>query len=81
MGAARKTRGAARAESTSPAYQRPQRTWAGLGSGALCDLCHRPIEEHQIEYEVELPAGAPVPVLNLHLGCYEQWTTSEPRLA
>lgn len=77
MCVARKITDALEVESTSPPYERPRRTWAGLGSGILCDLCHRPIEEHQIEYEVELPTGAPVPVLNLHLGCYEQWTDSE----
>jgi hypothetical protein len=79
MGLARKTRDVVEVESTTPPYQKPHRTWAGLGSGTLCDLCHRPIEEHQIEYEVELPAGALIPVLNMHLGCYEQWTTSEPQ--
>ncbi len=81
MGLARKTRDAVKAKSTSPPYQKPQRTWAGLGSGTVCDLCHRPIEEYEIEYEVELPAGAQVPMLNMHLGCYEEWVTSEPRTA
>ncbi len=81
MRLARKTRGTEEAQPADVPYQKPRRTWAGHGSGALCDLCHQPIEADQIEYEVELPADAGVPVLNLHLGCYEQWSTSEPRLA
>jgi hypothetical protein len=78
MEAARKTR-RAHAQFMSVPYQTPTRTWAGRGSGKLCDLCQQPIEADQIEYEVELPAGACVAVLNMHLGCYEEWTTSAPR--
>lgn len=78
MDAARTTTSATDARCASLPYQKPQRTWAGHGSGTLCDLCHRPIEADQIEYEVELPAGACIPVLNMHLACYEEWTTSAP---
>ncbi len=81
MGVARKTRGAVEAEPTGVPYQKPRRTWAGHGSGGLCDLCHQPIEADQIEYEVELPADARVPVLNMHLGCYERWSSSPPQMA
>ena len=49
------------------------RTWAGRGSGALCDLCRHPIETHEVEYEVEVMAQSPVQVLRFHLTCYQQW--------
>ncbi|MGH8229553.1 MAG: hypothetical protein ACREU3_16905 [Steroidobacteraceae bacterium] len=79
MGIAHKLSDSAALESDSVSYRKPGRTWAGHGSGELCDLCHRPIESDQVEYEVELSAGAGSPVLNLHLDCYERWAHSEPR--
>ena len=54
-------------------YTKPQRTWAGHGSGGPCDLCGEPIDPQQIEYEVELSEDACVSVLNLHLSCFEVW--------
>lgn len=53
----------------------PNRTWAGRGSGARCDLCHLRIDEDQIEYEVEV-GEARNRIITLHLACYEQWTLS-----
>lgn len=79
METARKSRCAATTSLASVPYQKPSRTWAGHGSGALCDLCRQPIEADQIEYEVELSPDACVPVLNMHLCCYEQWCASVPR--
>jgi hypothetical protein len=35
-------------------YRKPLRTWAGHGTGAVCDRCHEPIQPHEIEYEIEL---------------------------
>jgi hypothetical protein len=52
----------------------PLRTWAGHGTGAICNGCGEPIQAHEIEYEVELPPGADVPALNFHLVCYRSWT-------
>lgn len=78
MGAARKTQDA-EAQFMSVPYQKPTRTWAGRGTGSFCDLCHQPIEADQVEYEVELPPDSQVPVLNLHLACYEKWCSSAPR--
>ncbi len=79
MEVARKPRGAADASLACVPYRKPIRTWAGHGSGALCDLCHLPIEADQIEYELELSSDACVPVLNMHLGCYEEWCASDPQ--
>jgi hypothetical protein len=55
-------------------YQEPLRTWAGRGSGALCNLCKAPISRQDIEYEVELlgPAGN-LSGLHFHFNCYRAW--------
>jgi len=52
----------------------PLRTWAGHGTGAICNACGAPIQAHEIEYEVEMPAGSSAPTLNFHLMCYRNWT-------
>ncbi len=52
---------------------RPARTWAGHGSGAVCNGCGSPIAEHEIEYEVELSAGSLVRNLRFHFLCYQGW--------
>jgi hypothetical protein len=54
-------------------FRAPQRTWAGRGTGACCDLCHRPIEPNEIEYEVEISTPAAMQILYLHLRCYHEW--------
>ncbi len=54
-------------------YQEPLRTWAGHGTGVLCNLCGRTIKATDIEYEVELaPAGNPRG-LHFHFNCYREW--------
>lgn len=50
------------------------RTWAGHGSGAPCNGCGGSIQEHEIEYEVEMPRGNDVPTLHFHFACYRSWT-------
>ncbi|HEY3786455.1 MAG TPA: hypothetical protein VGL55_14360 [Steroidobacteraceae bacterium] len=50
------------------------RTWAGHGNGALCNGCGGSIQEHEIEYEVEMPQGSDVPTLHFHFACYRTWT-------
>jgi len=52
----------------------PLRTWAGHGTGAICNACGAPVQAHEIEYEVEMPAGSAAPTLNFHLMCYRNWT-------
>ena len=58
-------------------YRKPQRTWAGYGSGERCDLCSTPIGPKQIEYEVELSLSAPGRTLHLHFDCYQKWALQE----
>ena len=55
-------------------YQEPLRTWAGRGTGVLCDLCGVSINAQEIEYEVELqePAGN-TRDLHFHVNCYRAW--------
>jgi hypothetical protein len=55
-------------------YQEPSRTWAGRGTGALCNLCGVAIRAQDIEYEVELlsPAGG-ARGLHFHFNCYRTW--------
>ena len=59
-------------------YQVPLRTWAGHGTGVLCNLCGIAIRVSDIEYEVELlsPAGAPRG-LHFHFNCYRAWESQE----
>ena len=55
-------------------YEEPTRTWAGHGTGALCNFCGIAIKPHDIEYEVELmapPKGARN--LHFHFSCYQNW--------
>jgi hypothetical protein len=55
-------------------YQAPLRTWAGHGTGAVCNGCGCSIQTHEIEYEVELPPGNGGPALHFHFVCYRNWT-------
>ena len=57
----------------------PLRTWAGHGTGAICNACGAPIQAHEIEYEVEMPAGSGAPSLLFHLMCYRNWTGRNSR--
>jgi len=52
------------------------RTWAGHGSGALCNGCGTTIREQEIEYEIEMPEGSAVPTLHFHFSCYREWAKS-----
>jgi hypothetical protein len=57
----------------------PLRTWAGRGTGVVCNGCGEPIQAHEVEYEVELPPGGDAPALNFHLVCYRNWTDGSSR--
>jgi hypothetical protein len=61
-------------EQTLLPYQEPLRTWAGHGTGALCNGCACRIQAHEIEYEIEMPRGNSVPSLHFHFVCYRNWT-------
>jgi hypothetical protein len=54
-------------------YQEPLRTWAGRGSGALCNLCGHAIRAQDIEYELELPPAESGRSLHFHFNCYRTW--------
>jgi hypothetical protein len=56
-------------------YEEPMRTWAGHGTGVLCNVCGLPIRAHDIEYEVELVASVTVRNLHFHFNCYRAWET------
>lgn len=66
-------------ESPLTQQREPLRTWAGRGTGAICNACGAPIQAHEIEYEVEMPAGSAAPSLNFHLMCYRNWTGRDSR--
>lgn len=61
-------------DATLMPYREPLRTWAGQGSGAVCNGCGGNIGAHEIEYEIEMPAGNAVPSLHFHFVCYRNWT-------
>jgi hypothetical protein len=48
------------------------KTYAGYGTGLLCDGCEQKITEPEIEHEVESNAGA----LRFHAKCLLLWTTA-----
>jgi hypothetical protein len=54
-------------------YREPLRTWAGHGTGATCNECACVIQEHEIEFEIELPRGNNAPSLHFHFVCYRNW--------
>ena len=54
-------------------YEEPTRTWAGHGTGALCNFCGRAINAQDIEYEVELLANGSARNLHFHFNCYRVW--------
>jgi len=60
-------------------YRAPMRTWAGHGSGALCNGCGCTIQEHEIEYEIELPPDDSASTLHFHFVCYRNWRGRAPR--
>lgn len=50
------------------------RSWAGRGTGRLCRMCDQPIDESQVELEVETPE----PVV-LHRDCFFIWQQESVR--
>lgn len=65
-------------ESTDGAspIRRPLRTWAGHGTGTLCNTCGVAIDEKDIEYEVETQPGN-ARTLHFHFNCYQDWLAAE----
>ena len=56
-------------------YEEPHRTWAGHGTGALCNVCGVAITARDIEYEVELTTLGSARNLHFHFKCYRDWET------
>jgi hypothetical protein len=54
-------------------YEEPLRTWAGHGTGALCNMCGLAIRAQDIEYEVELLTNGSARNLHFHFNCYRVW--------
>ena len=54
-------------------YEEPARTWAGHGTGAVCNFCRHTIKAEEIEYEVELLANGSARSLHFHFNCYRVW--------
>lgn len=52
------------------------RLWGGLGVGAVCAICRRPVSRDQIEVAIEFVRTGPIPGLDkyhLHLRCFAAW--------
>jgi hypothetical protein len=60
-------------------YQKPLRTWASRGTGAICDLCDHRINPHEIEYQVELAADGVTRMLHMHFACHQRWASEGRR--
>lgn len=58
-------------------YQEPVRTWAGHGTGVLCNICGLAIKAQDIEYEVELATTGSTRNLHFHFNCYRVWESQE----
>jgi hypothetical protein len=53
-------------------YDPPANVWGGQGTGALCEVCGKPIGPDEIEYEVQLVAYRPL-ICRLHFRCHAAW--------
>ena len=60
-------------EGVLPARE-PAESWGGRGSGGMCDLCDKTIEEHQFEYEVETSLRGAVRTFRFHVACESAWS-------
>ena len=56
--------------------RRPDRTWGGLGVGALCAVCERPVTKQEMEFEIQFARDGDNPGLNkfhVHIRCFAAW--------
>jgi hypothetical protein len=59
-----------------------ERTWAGRGCGAPCEICGRSVSADELEYELEFVSredGKEPARYHLHNGCFWAWE-SERRM-
>ena len=58
-----------------PRY-RPQRSWGGWGTGACCMICDKPVERHDVEYELQFAQGhdgSDRANSHVHIRCLAAW--------
>ena len=53
--------------------EKPTRMWGGRGTGAVCNLCDRPIDSSEPEMELEYEPSGGVSSVRLHLHCQSIW--------
>jgi hypothetical protein len=54
----------------------PRRVYGGLGIGALCTICGRPVGTNENELQLQFIEGTDSPrivMLHLHTRCYAAW--------
>ena len=51
----------------------PNKVWGGRGEGRTCALCGEPIEEFEIEYEVEERLQGKLQIFRFHMLCQSIW--------
>ncbi len=54
-------------------HTKAARTWGGLGSGMLCDLCDAAILSSEPEFELQLDLSAPAQSVRFHRQCHTIW--------
>jgi hypothetical protein len=66
--------------------RRPDRTWGGLGVGALCTICELPVRSDELELEFERETqfehdgGSPrLDYLHVHIRCFAAWEFERSR--
>lgn len=56
--------------------QPPRRVYGGLGIGALCRICGRPVGPHENELQLQFmpdPDPLSIVIFHLHASCYAAW--------
>jgi len=56
--------------------RRPDRTWGGPGVGALCAVCELPVEQTELELEIQFAHDGGTPGLDkfhVHVRCFAAW--------
>jgi hypothetical protein len=54
----------------------PDRTWGGLGVGAMCTICDLPMRRDEMEFEIQFARDDGNPGLDkfhVHLQCFAVW--------
>jgi hypothetical protein len=50
--------------------EKPDKMWAGKGTGQACDACGLTVTSDDIEHETDLPGGR---TLRFHQSCFTVW--------